>query len=407
MTLTPADVDEIAARALQNVGRASVQYAPLKVLAALTTLDKLPQEDLDYRARLQFVLSHRVEDLLRETPQIIARLVQTTEAQVEEGRVPVGLIDWPSTWIHRLTAGGDPSSFVLRRSEIHRDLPENRLLKFMLGCVAEIADSLLDQPDSSGWAERVGTIRARSRQFVAHPILVPVQSLASRAGYLAARASRVKGYGSVAASYAAYSAIFDDGDPDALDALLREFVLIPEEEDRAFELLVLFRLAAHLEDAGANLEGIRLIGRGSGPVYTYLWGQRRLSITFQGAPTIYQKRSLYRKFVDQIGLGASLRRPDILLQLLEGDQLVRNIVIEAKCTADQNTARDGVFQLLGYNQDFGFALDAPTLLLVVGYGNIRPPLDYPSPSSLAHNLNGQGADLSSLGKAVDQWVASL
>jgi hypothetical protein len=407
-TLTGADVEEVAVRAIQNVGRASYQYSPLQVLSSLGSADRLPHEELDYRAKLQFVLSDAVETLLRQVPQIINRLIQTTEAETVEGRIPIGVIDWPATWTRRLIAGRDPSVFVLRRSEIHRDVPENRLLKFVLSLLAEFADSLLREPhDSGGWATRVSWVRAHARRYATHPVLAPITASASRVGYLAARATRTPGYSDIAQLYAWYESVFERGDAQELLNLFRQFVLIPEEEERAFELLVLFRLVAYLEASGAVLGGIKLIGRGSGPCYVYRWRGRDVSVFFQGAPESSQKSSMYRKYVFETGLGASVRRPDIVLQMHDGGHVRRTLVMEAKCTTDLRPVRDGVFQLLGYVQDFGFAKEVHTSLLAVGYGRIRAVAGYPPPVTLSHRLDGQVADLSSLTVALDQWGQSL
>jgi hypothetical protein len=177
------------------------------------------------------------------------------------------------------------------------------------------------------------------------------------------------GYGDVAALYVLHRRLFRDRDAIALYELFREWILLPAREDRAFELLLLFRLTRQLAGAGWKQDGLRLIGAGEGPVFEFSRGASRLSVYFQGVPPGWPKASIYRAIVNATGLGASLRRPDIVVALRDAAHGERLAIIEAKCSADPQALRNAVFQLIGYAKDFQIPPDGSVALIAVGYSS--------------------------------------
>lgn len=168
-------------------------------------------------AVIEFLLTPVVQDLLAATRKILRLLVHTTQIEVEEGRVTMGTIDWPGTMLKRTGAGWqDPSVTVLRRTEIHRDLAEIRLLKFLLReihlrAIEILTPDLEHMPDqlhagneTANWRSRVEKLAAETRRLANHPMLEPVPAEASRQGYHAAKVSRTSIYRDVARAYEAY-----------------------------------------------------------------------------------------------------------------------------------------------------------------------------------------------------------
>lgn len=397
--LNADELEEIAARTWQNVAAYSAQYTPLVMLASLVELQLLAEDQLEYRARLQLLLSNEVRTFLTVATNIIARLAQTTEVHVHEGRSPIGYVDWPTTMLNRLVSGRDPSIFVLRQSEIHRDLPENRLLKFLLLEVARLASDVLGSRRVEGWRVTVESVRLAAEKLAHHPILAPVAASWNHRGYLAARASRTLGYREIAGLYELYDNLLRRGDQAKLLELFRQHVLVPRLEDRAFELLILFRLIEHLQAVGAQRKAIRLIGQGNGPVFIFSHGDYEIGVYFQGVPEALLQRSLYRQFMTRAALSPGARRPDIPIRVSKAGVIHRITLIEAKCSVALDTIRDGGFQLLGYLADFKLYEEAETNLMLISYGGIVRYPGWPTPISVAPFI-GYTSDLANLGSAL-------
>lgn len=368
--LTQEHVDEIATRAWQNVAAHSSEYTPLEMLTSLTEVSSLSGEQLDFRAALQFLMSSEVRELVQASKRILLGMSQTTSLRTVEGRVPVGSIDWPGTITGRIVGRTDPSSFVFRQTELDRDVPENRLLRFALTAVTRLASSVLDVQPTTGWRSQVAGLQTAASSLVAHPLLTQIPAELNRHTLSAAKSSRISGYRDAARAMELYNDLFRFGDLSRLIELFREFVLIPELEERAFELLVLFRLLVRLDELGANRTSTRLLGRGRGPVFTFVLGGSAIEVYFQGTPAEISSHSYYRKVITEAGLGSSSLRPDILLRVGAGDTGAKIVVMEMKCSTNLGTIRDGVFQLIGYFGDFRLFKEDGPILFLISFGGI-------------------------------------
>lgn len=397
--LSDDEVEEVAMRAWQNVAAHSTEYSPLAILASLAEVSSLPTEQLEFLASAHFVMSEEVGTLINAAERIVKRLSQTTSLEEMEGRVPVGYIDWPATALRRITGRSDRSQFVLRKTELHRDVPENRLLRYALAEVEHHARNVLTSQPIEGWRRQVETVRSKARELYNHQLLRTIPSEHRRQGYLAARTSRTPGYRDVARAIALSNGLFRAGDQSVLLELFRQHVLMPELEERAFELLVLFRLLDYLESVGAQRVAIRLIGRGVGPVFIYLLDGRLCEVYFQNPSRALANHSFYRKISESAGLGTPGLRPDIVVRIAIDETEQRTVILEAKCSTNLNTIRDGIFQLIGYFGDFQlYQANAPMIVLVV-YGGLPDDQKIPSHLSLA-TLSASVTDLPRLKQAL-------
>ncbi len=160
--LGESEIEEIAARAWQNVAAFSGEYTPRSLLAGLADIEALPQNQLEYRSCLQFLLSNETAAFMNAAPALLRRLSQTTVHERQQGRAPIGLVDWPSTIVQRLARGGTDSIYLLRGSETRQDVPENRLLRFVLNAIVTSAASVLPS-QIEGWPLRVRELEAAAQ----------------------------------------------------------------------------------------------------------------------------------------------------------------------------------------------------------------------------------------------------
>jgi hypothetical protein len=379
----------------------SVEYAPVSILARLSDLEDLPTDQLDFRATVQFLICDEAHAFLAAAKSLVNRLSQTTTVQIEEGRVPSGFVDWPATIQGRFARIHDPSVMVLRRSEVHRDLPENRLVKFLLEEMGRMAGDVILRGGTDGvWRSRILSVMALAHSMLRSRAMLEIASSPSREGYRSALASRTRGYREAARAYGVYLDLFGRKNLARLIEMFRQRVLIPEAEDRAFELLVLFRALDHLERFGARRIAIRLIGLGSGPTFIFECPhQQQLHIHFQNVPSSWGSTSLYREVLRGSGLEGSTRRPDIVIRAIRNGLVVRTLLLEMKCSADSDTIRDGAFQLLGYCADFGESLGPETIIGLISHSGV--PVGDTGPKQLRPGLKGFVTDVTNLSKTLE------
>jgi hypothetical protein len=379
--LTPDDVNTIAERAWQNVATFSSEYSPLSILSSLVDdLDLVPSDQLEHLAAIQYLLSSEFRSFACTSSRLASRLAQTTLTQEEVVRSAVGLVDWPRTTTGRMTGALDPTSYRTRSSRVDLDVPENRLFHFMIVESLKLANDILSQGGPEGWTQAVVEDTQRLARVAKSPLIRTLPSEASRAGILAAISSRIPGYREVANAYALFDGLFRRGDRELLLNLFKQCILLPQAEERAFELLVLFRLVDYLEEAGGQLKSIRLIGRGDGPTYTYQIGDRRFCIHFQNVPRDLLNDSVYLRFASACGFKATARRPDVVLRVIENSQVRRTIIFEAKCSRSADVLRDGLFQLLSYATDYQLVSKPNTTLVLVAHGGVPRRERWPKPA---------------------------
>lgn len=378
--LSREEVEEIAERAWLHVGVAAHAYAPIEFLDSLAEAPELPPRQLEYRSNIHFVLSSEVAAFMRAAPKLLLRVSQTTNTRRDRQRAPLGRVDWPRT-LAEATRGGPKGELVYQviSNETSRDVLANRLVRFVLQQVHERAQMILPrQPELldnaadvgpiPGWTEEVRRLLDRAATCLAHPALRGIPSSASRQAVFAARAARAPGYQEAARAHQLLIDLFGSGDATNLLHLFRQLVLMPDAEDRAFELLVLFRVIAALERAGAKRRTVRLIGQGNGPIFVHDLPNRRVVTHFQGVPSWMSRDSRYGGILAGHEMSGGVRRPDIVVEFLSPTFGRRTIVIEAKCSQSAPTIRDGVFQLLGYLADYQLQASTSAVVLVAHGG---------------------------------------
>ena len=103
--------------------------------AQASALFRLPLSQVRALARVQFVISREVRDMLEAVPRLLRQLSSISVAQEEATRGRLrGRVLWGLTYGAR-GRSGEPHIFVTAPAQRSYDLPENRLLRFMLDAV--------------------------------------------------------------------------------------------------------------------------------------------------------------------------------------------------------------------------------------------------------------------------------
>jgi hypothetical protein len=278
-----------------------------------------------------------------------------------------GRVDWAATVQERLSRGGDATVFVISRADRHADVPENRVLAYVLRRMSEAGQAL-------GSHSEIATRGLEAERLLSNAALASVHIPSQLSGMdrQSLRMSRLPEFREqVAETLAFHDSLFAD-DLVGLRAALGERIWLPPEADKIFELWVMFVIVESLERDGWRVASLRLIGVsvGSAPTFVLRHGPREIRIAYQAIPSALLQTSRYKRILDAYDIDGSARRPDILLSA-PGYGRALHLVVEAKLTEDRDYIVESIYKVLGYLADFETSLEAspiPRAVLVVWGG---------------------------------------
>ncbi|MFS0655103.1 hypothetical protein [Bacillus sp. 179-C3.3 HS] len=355
-----------------------------EVFLNLTNVSKSNLQNLTY---VYFTLDREVEEFVEITaPSILKRLSKTslTEHKVLKGNVK-GKINWSKTISERNASGGDPSIFVCSQRSSVFDLPENRLLLYLLRRILFICNSLISSDfeqeetkleeleKSEKWINQVYRIRHKTKRLLNNPFIRKIGDMHDITPKIIVQAKNARGqmYSQLAKVAEVYFTIVNKP-INYLDSVLQGKTLKPLNKDTLFEIAVLFKLIETIKDNGGIENRIALIGGGSSIISRFLLGNKEINIYFQAIPKEFSLNSKYGPLVNAYGLSDKLRRPDLVLEVLEGNK--RSFyIIEVKRSDKRSYLVDGTYKLFGYLKDFEGVKKSNINLygVLVGWSNIQ------------------------------------
>ena len=326
-------------------------------------LTMLERREIDYLSTVHFLLSNQIRDFVIIVRRILRRLSHSThkEVVVNKGCVK-GKIDWNLTLKERCAQGYDQTIFVCRPPSRMYNLPENRLLKFVLTQIRRLIEETANLPaieeknirleelksedGKEKWADRLSWLKYHVNNALKNIHLREVELISQTNERMIkrARTARNKDYEFVVDSYYLHRQLIQELDEMKLREIVEKRILEPMERDTLYELFVLFQTMNAL---GTPVK-INLIRPGAEEIGTFSVGEETVRVYFQKASGLY-KESEYKRIFDDYELNVSSRRPDITLHLENKDQLV---LIEVKRTIDRDYIVDSVYKVLGYLADF-------------------------------------------------------
>lgn len=269
---------------------------------------------------------------------------------------------WDRTAVARRSARIPATHFVSRLPERSFALPENALVRWLVGSLARGVDSLERRVRSRALPPRLAAMRDNCQEALAHQwfrqVLPP--PLPTQAMFSAARRHRAPGY-RMAAALAGRRAARETGGRKArwlrtLD-LLRANWLIPENVDDLFELyaltLVLDVLQKELRLGEPSEYGLAVPGRDHVAAFKPEDGNPVLVFFDQSPEAKLGAGSRYRAVVEaHEGAPKGVRRPDVMIvRSVSGVGRIAALV-EVKRTRDRGYISDSIYKALGYVQDF-------------------------------------------------------
>lgn len=339
------------------------------VLLDAAALLQMPASDVRALARLQFILSREVEELLREMPILARRLTTTSAEELEMSADRVrGPIRWPATLAARSTTGL-PHLFATAPARRAFATPENELLVFALEAIRSFGRK-------TGWHKSTSaTVGAEVRRRVHEatrwqhmraladiPVRPPSIRTISR---VRSRRGRRR-YQSVINVIELYRRFLARLDREAIRDAIERYALVASQDHVLLELLCTFTAIDALHDLGWHS---RQRGLMRSHVLHATRGVETLDLFYQHTPAELSTRSRYREIQRAHGLSPGGLIPDLVVHV-HGPASSRWVMIEVKGVqrAVAESVRAATQDLLAYRRAFSPTLDAQKTTYGVGVG---------------------------------------
>jgi len=357
---------------------------PEEELAASLKPDELDERFAEYELLLDlhFILQDDVTDFVRALPRHIRSIRTETQnvSRTTRGAVD-GRINWSATIKQRYSEyPGDRSLFVCENRAEDYDIPENLVLKRLLAVIYDTLTAA--EPYLNGEYEWVKQTWRGDEQLIqeltdlvernvhVRRIREPETYEPTERMLTQAEQSRQDVYRRAAALLRKRRRLFD-GDAEQLRELLDETAVTPDDEDTLFELFVLFRYIATIDDMRAGSFSLQTItsgrqeiakfeGEGETDIVVYHDNSARdrdlsfrtevdpdsgsLSRTDRVQHVAREVASEYfhKEFENHTG------RPDIIILEIIRERSCEYLITEVKNSTRTKTIRQGIKETLEY-----------------------------------------------------------
>ncbi|EIJ81804.1 hypothetical protein PB1_02655 [Bacillus methanolicus PB1] len=350
-------------------------------------LTNVSKSNLQMLGFVYFMLSEDVKEFIEVTaPSILQRLSKTSlkEHKVLRGNVK-GKINWNKTLTERYASGGDQSIFVCSQRSSVFDLPENRLLLYLLRRILYISNylsnidfdretiSLTELGQKTKWVDIVKQLGFKANKLLKNPYIRKIGDMhdLTQKTIVAAEKTRGQVYTQLAKVARTYYLMMNS--PVVyLNSVLQGKTLEPLNRDTLYEIAVLFKLMEVIRKNGWIEKRIGLIGGSSSVISRFTLEKKEIKIYYQGIPKEFALNSKYGPLMNTYGLSDKLRRPDIVLEVKKGNKK-NYYIIEVKRSDKRTYLVDGAYKLFGYLKDFENVQNTNVNLygVLVGWSNIK------------------------------------
>lgn len=367
-------------------------------------------EDYELLLDLHFVLKPNVVEFVRHLSKRLRNIRTETQtvSRTQRGTVD-GHVNWGATVKERQTRNPtDGSLFVCDNRSEDYDIPENIVLKKLLSVIhrtlREAADFLKGE---YAWVRETwkgdetlidDLRRVVDRNVHVRRIRDPDTYEPTERMLTTAVQSRQVIYREAAALLRTRKRLFD-GDADEIRTLLNETAITPDDEHALFELFVLFRFVATLEDlrddqaqfktiASDRQEVARIDGKKEIVLY-HDTSARDRNLSFLAAPGADEASSGRADAVQRVArevasnyFGDSFRnhtgRPDIIVLEVISEETNEHeyLITEVKNSTNTETIRQGIKETLEYlaflrvDGEYVFGTDEPDEYFGTGWNGL-------------------------------------
>lgn len=331
---------------------------------AISKLTRLTPAELLLLKKIHFLESNETKTFIEVSKKLVKNLSHSTENPVEINRGMVkGSIDWKKTLEERSKEGfKNKSIFACRTTNKIYDLPENQLFKFLLNRVADFTRSNVigDEPslklkesEVEKWQDSIIKSRRTALKIRNKSHVRDVTDISYVKPKFVRRAYSNKNdqYKAVVDCYKLYRDLFldDDSSLETLHKLILEYVLKPLNDNRLFEIYVLFRLVETLPN-DENLTMWLIRPENKYEVCEYSFDNKIIKIYYQNNPfASFSKKAKLSKSYNDFNVDAGI--PDLIIEIIEGDDKKYRLV-EIKNSSDPDYIRTGLIETFAYLKEY-------------------------------------------------------
>ncbi|MEN2465628.1 hypothetical protein [Ornithinibacillus sp. JPR2-1] len=348
-------------------------------------LTGVSKKNLQLLCEIYFLLSDEVREFVEEiAPSILNRLskVSLREYKVLRGNIR-GKVNWGKTLTERYASGGDQSIFVCSQRSSLFDLPENRLLLFLLKRIVSISKSLSGNDISETnidlnrfsdkWVDTVTEFGLKANKLLKNPFIREIGEMYDLSFKVIMETEKTRGqmYTRLANIGRMYYLILNKP-INYLEEVLNIKTLEPLNKDTLYEIAVLFKFFSATRRNGWIEKNIGLIGGSSSIISHFKLGTKKLKVYYQSIPKEFEKESRYGPLMNKYGLSDRFRRPDIVVEVTNRTKK-SYYIIEVKRSNKRGYLVDGAYKLFGYLKDFESVKGNENNLsgVLVGWSNIK------------------------------------
>ncbi|MHA1285249.1 MAG: hypothetical protein ACTSYC_02885 [Promethearchaeota archaeon] len=292
-----------------------------------------------------------------------------------------------------------PTFYKCREIYRNYNTPENRLLKYLLFSIKSL---FLKLPKHLSITSKKGSSRQESRAVENMENLLSTLSELKRLFFKHVHNIKLKSielpkyidntmierllkarnplYRKVYEIYNIYDTLFNSSELD--EKLVRKLIdfkrIIPADLNKQFEIFILFLTLKSFDDCSSrfNLNKLGLILPRQDAIATYEYQNGPIiHIYYDRHPEseIYKKRSIYRKIIYDYFLEYRIRRPDIIIEIINESQAKKAyFFIEIKNTKKKKYLLSSIYKSFAYLYDFSQLFPKeqnPKLFLITDHSN--------------------------------------
>lgn len=241
--------------------------------------------DFDRLIRIHFVLHKdiisyisKLQRRLRRTKIEQQRVKETTRGEIR------GPIDWNQTYAQRMATGfNDETFFVIEDPTVEFDIPENRVVKKLLGVIESTVSAFVEGTNyqwTQNWDESlIVNLQHTLKSNVYLEVLPDHEEIeVTKRDISKARRSRHELYSEAARLLLIYRSLLDGRfERPEVQEFLRETIISPVDDHRIFELFCVFGLIRRFRERVGEIELVP-IERGHDPIAIMVSDDRRIEI---------------------------------------------------------------------------------------------------------------------------------
>ena len=333
-------------------------------------LFSLDEDNFLILKKLHFLISDEVTQFVKALPYLMRNLSHSTnKEEIETHGKIIGQINWNHTLKQRMDTGlKDKSLFVCNTNKKLYDLPENRLLKYILNKIINfIKDISITHPQEymeeiTNYHDYLNNIYLISNKTVKdiHLKNVELPRYITTKTVTKTIKSHNNLYEYLVKSYQLYEKLFINYDNTILLELLDKHVLIPTNKDVLYEVYILFKIMDCINHDSLD---VGLLKSGNDYIIRAEFNDKLVNIYYQHLPEYFKENNL-KKLKTYYDLELYNKRPDIIIEYVKNNKKTYKI-IEIKRTQDPDYIRDSIYKVFGYLKDYEeIPLVKPNILVV-------------------------------------------